>query len=202
MHKKSMMIALAVFFLFTLCSCTKNQINTEDTIDFLKSMQSYSCHVEIKVLNDKQNIVYSGRQVYNKKYGYRFEINNERVLLYIEDKIYVCDLTNNSEYVTDKDFDSLYRLSFIGEYINLLYTDEEIKSTLCNIGREQFQIINLMIPGVNRNLSTAELYVSTADGIPRKLIIYDTDKKKKIEVIYKEFIVNPQVDQKQFNITF
>lgn len=202
MHKKSIMTALGVFLLLTLCSCAKNKINTEDTIDFLKNIRSYTCFVEMKVLNNKQNIVYSGREIYSKKYGYRFEIGNERVLLYLGDKIYVRDLINDSQYVTDKDFDSLYRLSFIGEYIDLLYTDEEIKSTLNSLGGKQFQIIELTIPGTNRNLSTAELYIDINDDLPQKLIIYDADKKKKVEVIYKGFTVNPEIDKKQFDTIF
>lgn len=202
MLKKSIITAMILCFLFTLCSCTKKEVNTEDAIDFLKNIESYTCFVEIKISNDKQNIIYKGREIYDKRYGYRFEINNERVLLYIGDKIYVKDLTNNSEYVTDKDFDSLYRLSFMGEYIGLLYTDEEIKSTLSKIGGEQFQIIKLTIPGINRNLNTAELYINISSNLPQKLIIYDVDKKKKVEITYKGFMVNPQIEEEQFSISF
>lgn len=48
---------------------------TEKTIDYLKSLDSYSCDINMKIENDKQTINYTGKQFYDKKYGYRFELD-------------------------------------------------------------------------------------------------------------------------------
>lgn len=200
--KKIFLPAILIFSIIFLCSCRGNKDNPEKVIYFLKNIKSYSCNVEITTFNDKQRITTIAKQLYSNKHGYRFEINDERVLLYIGDKIYVEDLHNKSGYVSDKSFDLLYRLSFIGEYIGMLYTNEEIENSFKSENEIKYQIISLTIPGNNRNLDSAELYVNLENNIPKRLIIYDRNRNKKVEILYKDFIVNPKIDEEMFNPKF
>lgn len=189
---------ILIIIIFFAGGCGKKQINLEDTLDYLKNLDSYSTDVEMEILNDKQNINYIGKQIYSKDKGYRFEINNERVLLYIGDKIYVKDNISKTNYELDKNFDELYKVTFIGEYINLLYTDEDIKSSLKDIDGVKYQIIHLIIPGINRNMHKAELYISLVTLKPEKLIIYDNKNKTTVRVSYKNFIPNQDIDDSMF----
>lgn len=192
--------AILIFLSVFLCSCKGSKNNPEKVIYFLKDIKSYSCNLQITTINDKQRITTIAKQLYSNKYGYRFEINNERVLLYIGDKIYVEDLNNKCSYVSDRSFDSLYSLSFIGEYIGMLYTNEEIKNTFKTENKINYQIISLTIPGNNRNLDSAELYVNLENNIPERLIIYNRNKKEKVEILYENFIVNPKINEEIFDV--
>lgn len=200
---KKIIIYFILFILIIPSSmgCGKKVKSPEDAIDYLKNLDSYSSDVDITVLNDKQIINYSGKQIYSRKNGYRFEINGERVLLYIGNKVYVKDLISSSKYSTDESINDLYRLTFIGKYIELLYTNEEIKNKMINLQGKNYQIIELEIPGVNRNLNNAELYIDLTDLLPERLIIFDANNKAKVTVVYKNFVPNPDVKPELFDVT-
>jgi outer membrane lipoprotein-sorting protein len=189
------------FFLFSiLIGCGNNEKNSEKVIDNLKNLDSYSCSVDMKIENDKQVISYKGKQFYDKKYGYRFELDNNRVMVYKNNNIFVKDLKNGFKYSTDKNFDSVFKLSFIGEYIGLIYTNEKIKVSLKNIDNEKYQIIHLDIPGNNKNISKCDLYVNIKTEKPRYLNIYDSNNSEKIKIEYSDFNFNPELNKDLFNI--
>lgn len=193
-------IMLFIFIIPVSAGCDKKAKDPEYAIDYLKDLDSYSSDVDITIINDKQTINYSGKQIYSKKNGYRFEINGERVLLYIGDKVYVKDLISSSKYSTDESMNDLYRLTFIRKYIELLYTNEEIKNKMINLQGKNYQIIELEIPGTNRNLNKAELYIDLDNLIPEKLVILDINSKANVTVVYKNFIPNLDVKPELFDV--
>jgi hypothetical protein len=201
MKRKLLILSIMslVIFIF-LSGCNKNVKDTEKAIDYLKNLDSYSCDINMKIQNDKQVINYSGKQFYDKKYGYRFELDKNRILIYKENKIFVKDLQNGLSYDTDKDFDSVFKLCFIGEYIGLIYTNEKIENSFKSINNEEYQIIHLDIPGNNKNISRADLYVSLRDNFPKYLIIYDNKDREKINVEYSNFKSNPELQKELFDV--
>jgi outer membrane lipoprotein-sorting protein len=202
MMKKKLLIVLIVSFVFLIffVSCGNKEKNTESGINYLKNLDSYSCNISMKIQNDKQTISYDGKQAYDKKYGCRLELGQDRVLIYSGNKIYVKDLQNGFKYDTDKDFDSVFKLSFIVEYIGLIYTNEEVKTFFKSIDNKEFQVIHLDIPGNNKNISNADLYISATDNVPQYLLIYDSKGKIRITVNYNNFIANPELSQELFNV--
>lgn len=202
MKKKLLILSIMSFlFLLIFSGCGKEVKNTEQVIDHLKNFDSYSCDVKMKIQNDKQTIEYSGKQFFDKKYGYRFELEDKRILVYKANKIFVKDLQNGLNYDTDKDFDSLFKLCFVGEYIGLIYTNERVESSFKNINNEQYQVIHMDIPGNNKNISKSELYVGLKDNIPKYLVIYDSKGKEKIKVEYSNFKVNPEFQKDLFELS-
>ncbi|MTK12115.1 MAG: hypothetical protein F8N39_08510 [Clostridiaceae bacterium] len=155
----------------------------------------------MKIENDKQTINYTGKQFYDKRYGYRFELDKNRLMVYKDNKILVKDLQSGLKYDTEKDFDSLFKLSFIGEYIGMIYTNEVVKNSSKKIGNEEYQVVHLDIPGNNKNISKAELYINKQSSMPKYVIIYDSKGKKKIDVEYSDFKVNPELQKELFEIT-
>lgn len=201
MKKKLLILFLMSLTLFVLLlGCNKNVKNTEKAIDYLKNLNSYSCEMNMKIQNDKQVINYSGKQFYDEKYGYRFELDKNRILIYKDNKIFVKDLQNGLSYDTDKDFDSVFKLCFIGEYIRLIYTNEKIENSFKNINNEEYQIIHLDIPGNNKNISKSDLYVNVRDDIPKYLIIYDNKGREKINIEYSNFKSNPELQKELFDV--
>ncbi len=200
--KNKLLIVFAVCFLFLLfiAGCGKNQKSPEKIIEGLKNLDSYSCDMDMKIQNDKQVINYKGTQFYDKKAGYRFELEKNRIMIYKKNKIFIKDLKNGLKYDTDKDFDSVFKLSFIGEYIGLIYTNEKIKTSLKNINNEQYQIIHLDIPGNNKNITRCDLYINVKNEIPKYLIIYDSKNREKIKIDYSNFKCNPELKEELFNI--
>lgn len=202
MKKRLLIISSIVFFIFLtfFVGCTKDVKDTEKAIDYLKNLDTYSCDMTMKIQNDKQVITYTGKQFYDKIYGYRFELEKNRVLIYKENSISIKDLQNGLSYSTDKDFDSLFKLSFIGEYIGLIYTNETLNSSFKNINNEEYQIIHIDIPGNNKNISNSDLYINLKDNSPKYLKIYDSKGKEKINIEYTNFQSNPELKKELFDV--
>lgn len=200
--KKKFLLILSVLMIFSaaMLGCRKKEKNTEELISCLKELGNYSCSFDIKVKNDKQEISYSGAQYYNQDYGYRLELGTDRIQIYKDKKIYISDLKNKSKYVAEESFDSVFTLTFVHEYIKLLYSNEEIKSSFKTIGDKKYQLIELVIPGGIRELNKAVLYVDTKTYLPEKLIVYDILEKEKLNVEYKNFVSNAKVGKELFTV--
>ncbi|MCB2353282.1 germination lipoprotein GerS-related protein [Clostridium estertheticum] len=185
--------------LFT--SCDKTPKDTNDITTFLKNMDSYTTNMNMDIKNDKQTINYKAKQSYLKGGGYKLELNKNRVFIYkSDDKIYINDKNNGRSYVQSKSFDEVLKLSFIGEYIGLLYTNEEIKYVTKTVNNIEYTVINLFIPGNNKNINNALLYVNNKSMLPEKMVIYDTSGKEKINITYTNFSANLKIEPKEFNV--
>lgn len=197
-------LLLFLFLLLTLSfmlltSCNKKPKDTNDITTFLKNMESYTTEMNMDIKNDKQVINYKVRQSYLRGGGYKLELNNNRVFIFkTDDKIYVSDKNSGIKYVQSKDFDEVFKLSFIGEYIGLLYTNEEIKYDVKKVNDIEYTVIDLFIPGNNKNINNALLYVNTKSMIPEKVVIYDSKGKEKIVITYTKFIPNVKIEPSEF----
>ncbi|MCY6483315.1 germination lipoprotein GerS-related protein [Clostridium aestuarii] len=198
--KKKLVLLITIFIvmILSLCTCTKKEKDPSKVIQYLKSLNSYTCDVEVHIKNNIQEIDHLCKQFYHKEYGHRLDINKDRVLIYRENDISVKDLNNNSQYTLDKNFDSVYKLSFIGEYIGLLYTNEEIKYSFETIEDKMYQLIYLDIPGNNSNISSAIMYVNLENDFPDKIVIYNRKEKECIRFVYKNFSPNTDIQEEIF----
>lgn len=191
---------LSILLCFICAGCGKKTYHSEDALELLKSMDSCSSDYELTIINDKGNIEYSGKQFYDRRYGCRLELGKDRVYIYKDNNIYVNDLKNSSKYVLDKDFDELFRLGFIPEYVALLYTNEDIKYDEKNIDGISYEVVKLTIPGINPSLNHAELYVDMQSGIPDKILIYDKENKQKVIIKYKNFDAEVKLNEDIFKV--
>lgn len=201
--KKKLLLILIVIILAvsnTLVGCGQKPKDPNGVTDFLKDMDSYSTEFEMQIKNEKQTVTYTGKQFYKNGKGYRLNLGDDRVFTYKEDKIYVNDVKNGLKYTTDKDFDFLYRLSFIEEYIGLLLTNEEIKYTFKTVDKIEYLLIESIIPGGSKDISKAVLYVERNSCKPTELIIYGDDGKENIKVIYKNFEPFAELDDNLFKV--
>ncbi|SHH57861.1 germination lipoprotein GerS-related protein [Clostridium grantii] len=190
-----------VVFLFLIClmsGCGKKELQAEDVISELKEIGAYSCDIAIHNKNSKQTVTYNCKQYYNSQFGHRLEIDDERILIFKGNDISINDLNNGAFYSTDDDFDSVFKLSFVEEYIGLLYTDEEIKYVFENEEGKNIMLIYLNIPGSNRNLNKAVMYVDADEVVPIKTIIYDFQDKEKIQFVYENFQKSEDVGEERF----
>ncbi|WP_027625182.1 germination lipoprotein GerS-related protein [Clostridium lundense] len=199
--RKRLLILPVIFFVFSLVliSCKYAEDKSRKSLEFIKSLKSYSCDCTIALENDRQILEYNCKQYYNRKLGGRIEIDENRILTYKNDKIYVRDLKSGIKYTLDKDFDTIFKISMIGECVHLMYTNEEIKTFVKDIDGIEYTIVELSIPGMNRNLSKGKLYINNRDNLPEKLEILDFKSREKVRVTYKNFNANAELNDKLFN---
>jgi len=181
--KKCALLLLCFLLMLSsmLTSCDKRPRDTNDITTYLKNMDSYTTEMNMDVKNDKQTINYKAKQSYLRGGGYKLELNKNRVFIYKNDnKIYVSDKNSGTKYVQSKDFDEVFKLSFIGEYIGLLYTNEEIKYVTKTINNIEYTVIELLIPGNNKNINKALLYVNNKSMLPTKWLFTILIIRKKL----------------------
>jgi outer membrane lipoprotein-sorting protein len=201
MKRKLLILAAAFVSLIILFTgCKKGQGDPNKILYFLKNLDGYNTDFVMETKNDKQTITQEGKQFYNKAQGYRLELGQDRVFIYKSDKIYAQDLKNNFKYTLDKEFNNGYKISFINEYIKLLYTNEKIKYDFKDIEGKKYQLIELLIPGGSREMSKAVMYVDTKTGFPEWVFVYDEKENERIKITYKNFVSNPEVNLELFKI--
>jgi outer membrane lipoprotein-sorting protein len=198
--RRKLLILAAVFMGLSmlLTGCKNGQTDPNDILYFLKNLDGYSTDFVMDTKNDKQTITQEGKQIYNKAQGYRLELGQDRVFIYKLDKIYVHDVKNNFKYTLDKEFNNGYKITFINEYINLLYTNEKIKCDFKNIEGKKYQLIELLIPGGSVETSKAVMYVDTKTRFPEWIFVYDEKENERIKITYKNFVSNPEANLELF----
>jgi outer membrane lipoprotein-sorting protein len=200
--KAKLLILLAVGAVFAILTvgCGKKEIDPNEATNFLKDMRSYSTDYVMEFNNDKQVITYEGKQYYDKSQGYRLEVGQDRVFIYKPDKIYVTDTKNNVKYSMDNDFDNGYKLSLIKEYVKMLYTNEEIKYAFKEVEGIKYELIELIIPGGNKDKSKAIMHINLKNNHPEQIIVYDEKDNERIKITYKNFLVSPEMKDELFKV--
>lgn len=198
MKKATVLFTAILLIIISFSACRKKETNPNEAIDYLKALKSYTCDVSIHIKNSVEEREITSKQFYHENYGHRLDIDKNRILLYKKDDIIVRDLNNNLKYTLDKEFDSVLKLSFVDEYIGLLYTDEDIESSFKKIEDRNYQLVQLNIPGNNRNISKAVMYVNLENFHPEKIVIYDIKGNEVLNFMYKNFVANAEIPKEIF----
>ncbi len=200
--KKSFVTVLLFLIIFLpsiyFAACKKDKVSPEYTIEYLKSLKTYSCKATYITKNGRDETKQICKQYYDSSEGYRLEIENKIVQIYKDDKIQVHDIKNDVNYTLDKEFDELYRLGFLGEFIRLMYSNEEAKTFCKNFEGKTYVVVELIVPGGNRNINKAVMYIDGNTYVPQILKIYDVRGSERVEVIYENFITGEELDKNLF----
>lgn len=198
--KKKLLVLFIVCVFINVCfyGCTKKDVDPNKVVQSLKDLSSYTCDLDINIKNPNQEVKLECKQFYDKQLGRRLDLNGERRFIYRKDDVLVNDLKNNRQYTLDKNFDSVYKLSFLKEYIDLLYTNQNIKHEFKTFNNKNYQLISLTIPGNNRNIHSAVMYVNRDEGIPEKTVVCDIKGNEVVSFIYKNFVPNPKLEKSIF----
>lgn len=165
----------------------KNVSDEYHVIELLSEIKAYTSDVTIKIINDKETNVYEGTQKYVKDVGYKLDLNDERTFIFKGNDIEVKDNNSERQYTLEKDFDEVFKYGFIGEYIGLIYTNEELKFQKEILNDKEYFVITTLIPGSNNNLYEGSMYYDIAEYKPSKIIIYDNKHNERIIYNYKNF---------------
>jgi outer membrane lipoprotein-sorting protein len=181
---------IGVCLIITMTLLMKGKPETLDeynAIDTLKAIEAYKSNITVEVINERETNVYEGVQTYKKGIGYKLDLNDNRTFTFKGDEILVKDNNNTKEYTLDKEFDEVFKYGFIGEYIGLIYTNEELKFETETINNNEYFIITTLIPGSNNNIYKGSLYYDIKNCLPSKILIYDNNGRERIIYTYENF---------------
>lgn len=188
-------IAVALFI--------KGRTRTSDeynVIDFLSEIKAYKSDITIEVVNDRETNKYEGFQTYKKDIGYKLDLKDKRSFTFKGDEILVKDKENIKEYTLDKGFDEVFKYGFIGEYIGLIYTNEELEVETETINNSEYFVITTVIPGSNNNICQGSLFYDIKNNRPKKIIIYDNKGRERIIYTYENFNWTDKVEDVELDL--
>jgi len=191
------LIVLTIVF-FTIRGMKSSVTEEVQITEYLKNIKAYKSDVIIEMNNSKQNLTYKGKQAYMKNSTYILELEDERVFIFNNDQLAVKDKHNNREYTLSSDFDEVLKYCFIGEFIGLLYTNEEINYSIEQMDNTQCLAIDLLLPGINKNIHKGVMYIDLKNGLPKEFRILDIKDKEKIKCTYENFVELEKIEDYEF----
>ena len=171
----------------TLLRSSKNTTEEMRILELLNGIKTYRSSITIEVKNQRNNIKYEGTQVYKKNLGYKLVLNDSRTFIFKGDDIAVKDEESTRAYTLNKSFDEVFKYGFVGEFISLVYTNEELKFEKETIDGKEYYVITTLIPGSNNNIFKGKMYYSIEDYAPKKILILDINNEERVIFTYKNF---------------
>jgi len=171
-----------------------------NAIDSLSEIKVYKSDITIEVINDRETNKYEGFQTYKKDIGYKLDLKDKRSFTFKGDEILVKDKENIKGYTLDKGFDEVFKYGFIGEYIGLIYTNEELEFETETINNSEYFVITTVIPGSNNNICKGSLYYDIKNNRPKKIIIYDNKGRERIIYTYENFNWTDKVEDVELDL--
>ncbi|MDU3355930.1 germination lipoprotein GerS-related protein [Clostridium sp.] len=166
----------------------------EEIIEYIKKSKAYTSKAEYKIKNSKGEYKEDTNIYYCKDVGMRIEFGQDRIKIYKDGYISIQD--KGGKYELEKDFDSLYPLSFVS---NLLCGDiEEINEGAEEWGDIQYLEIKVNLSNINDHMTSAKIYINKEDKTPIVTKIYDKDGKNRVDIVYKEFNYLKEIDKNLF----
>lgn len=194
-------IAIALIVIASLLMKGKTEALDEyNAIDTLKEIRAYKSNITIEVINDRESNKYEGVQTYKRGIGYKLDLNDNRSFTFKGDEILVKDRESTREYTLNKEFDEVFKYGFIGEYIGLIYTNEELEFSTETINNHEYFIIKTLMPGSNNNIYSGSLYYDIENCVPKKIIIYDNNRRERIIYTYENFNWTDKVDDVELDL--
>lgn len=194
-------IGICLSIIITLLMKGKSEVLDEyNAIDTLKEIKAYKSDITIEVINDRETNKYEGFQTYKKDIGYKLDLKDKRSFAFKGDEILVKDNDNTKEYTLDKGFDEVFKYGFIGEYIGLIYTNEELEFKTETINNSEYFVITTLIPGSNNNICKGSLYYDIKNNLPKNIIIYDNKGRERIIYTYESFNWTDKVEDVELDL--
>lgn len=204
-------IIFVIAFLLVGCSkaSTDNSENMSDMEKIQKqllNMQNYACVATVEHISNNSTKTYETKQFCKKTGEYRLEMlapeSVEGIITTYNGKT-ICQYNPRVKGEIKKDIEASKYVDemFLNAFIKNYMQSEETAIATSKFDSSKCTVLEAVIPGENKYLSTEKLWVDNETVIPKQLIIYDTENKERIKVTYKEFKFNAQLDDKIFDIS-
>lgn len=172
----------------------KSHLDSNKVIENLKNTEGYTADIKINIKNAKQDLTYSGNQKYIRKKGGQINLGEDRTFTYDKENINVKDNANNKEYNLPDNFDQVIKELFVGEFVNLMETSNQVVIENKELNNMQYLTISLLLPGYNKNLYKGIMYIDEQSGLPKEYHILDDKEKVRIICTYDKFLQVKEIE--------
>lgn len=188
------LLLILSFNIFKIFSKKEDDIYIK--LDSLKNMTSYATNISITCKNDKQELIYTGKQKYIKDKGGILQLEKNDYL-YKNGKLYIKNKGTGKVIEERNKKDDIFRLSFMEEYLKYIYMDQNLQNIKVKSEKKGEETLCFPIMGNNENLKNAKLVINNLDGLPRELIILNKKNEVTVKIKYEKFLKNAEVNEEE-----
>ncbi|EOC99531.1 LolA family protein [Caldisalinibacter kiritimatiensis] len=204
---RKILVGLMIFTILLTVACEEP---TDEEIFYkmqkkLSKMESYSTIANITVVGNKSEKTYKLRHIFKRPNRYIIQVIEPEesggcITVYDGKQAWIYHPQINQSMLI-KDFKgSAEQNIFIGYFLKLFVTNEDIRISAENIKDAQYLTLTADIPGNNKYRYKEKLWVDKETFTPYQLIIYDKDGKASVKVKYSNFKHNVDIKDEEFNI--
>ncbi|MCC5909076.1 MAG: outer membrane lipoprotein carrier protein LolA [Clostridiaceae bacterium] len=199
-------VVVLMGIIFVLVACqqpTDEEIYYKIQKKFL-SMESYQCTATIQMQHDDgEEIEYVFQQQFKNPNKYRLEALSPEgfkgnLTVYNGRTAWLYNSSINQTFKIDDFHRSPEQLMFIGYFLRNYTSTKEANLRFEKTNDDEFIVMETEIPGGNFYFDHQKLWFDKKDRTPVKLYIYDEKGNTHFRVYYKDFIYNPDLDDRLF----
>ncbi|HHX60953.1 MAG TPA: outer membrane lipoprotein carrier protein LolA [Epulopiscium sp.] len=207
MSKK--IIGLTLFILtLTLSGCrlmNKNSSHPSSVQEKLMNMQGYACVAKIAYIEGESLNTYEAKQVYQMNGYYRFEIMKPKHIeglttIYNGEKVIQYNPQVENPKAVELPTNNFRNQIFLGTFVQNYLQSEEVAMAVNKTEGEVTTMLEAVIPGGSKHMSTQRLWIDQKTYKPVRMAIYDQGKKETVTIEFTEFTYNPKIDESVFII--
>jgi outer membrane lipoprotein-sorting protein len=198
-----MLIIVCVFF--TGCSVLKSRSSFEEVSKRLLKLETYTCDVTMRVVNNKSIMEYKLKHYYKSPDKYRIEVLAPKelegqVTIYNGRSSYIYHPGINQYLITENFSGSVDYNAFIGSFMNHITKTDDIRISNEKSGEKELILLEFEVPEPNSYMRLEKIWIDAENSVPIKAEIYGDDGRTSVEVQYNNFVYNPKLKDEDFNI--
>ena len=205
MYRRIICVLIIVCVSFTGCGMIKQKKNFGEAGRRLLKLEAYTCDVVMKVTNNRSTMEYRLKHSYKSPDKYRVEVLAPRelqgqVTIYNGHSSYIYHPGINQYFVTEDFSGSVEYNSFIGSFMEHIRKTDEIKISYEKYGDKECIVAEFEIPEPNRYMQFEKLWIDRSEIVPLRAEIYGNDGETYVEIFYDNFVYNPRLEDRDFEI--
>lgn len=205
-YRRIICMFITVCVVFTGCGIQKPERSFEKMNKKFLKLETYICDVKMRVTNNKSTMEYKLRHYYKSPDKYKIEVLAPKelegqVTVYNGSGSYIYHPGINQYLVTENFSGSVDYNAFIGSFMNHIKKTENIKISNEKSGGKELIVLEFKVPAPNSYMSLEKLWIDVENTVPVKAEIYGNDGKTNVEVYYDNFVYNPGLNDRDFEIT-
>ena len=197
--KKTIWLMSILCIILCFGGCKERVQSEKKVVKYIENLNTYSCDVEYTFKNEKDQDKYSAKHYYMKNEGYRLDLGEDRVNIYKGDYIHVEDKKAGKKYDVIKEFDEIYKYTFLNEIVDLTsHPESKVYAEDNEESDKHYVVIEFIIPSTNRNIARGVLYMNSLTLKPEVEKIYDLKGEERVEIRFNDFVANETMEKELF----
>ena len=203
---KKLFYLVLILALGLLTGCFKESLSPmEEVQKKLLEMENYKCEASLIRVSNKGEEKYETLQYYKNTGEYRMEILSPESIagnytIYDGNNLYQYNKRLNDKVISDTTDKKHRNELFLGCFMENYMGSEDVSVEAGAFEDSECIILEAVIPGGNRYLSSEKLWIDTETLEPIKFVIYDKDGKERYILTYTDFEYNSDIDDSLFSI--